>query len=358
MEFRCFSDFQYIHKSWKCDGDKDCSDNSDETNCTSPTPARTTFSSNPKCNNGQFRCWNDSRCIDKSWQCDNYADCADGSDEFYCYSSTITANATNTFNITVACTDDQFRCWNDSRCIYRSWQCDSYADCADGSDEYYCYNSTALYNTTAAVNISITCTDNQFRCWNGSGCIYKSWQCDNYSDCADGSDEFYCYNLTMVTNKTVAKNNSARVCKDNQFQCLNNSGCFFKSWRCDNYLDCADGSDELNCDNSMTITNKPTVANTFLVTCSEDQFRCWNGSGCIFKSWQCDNYTDCADGSDEYLCGSFNIATSSAASTTTAIKRDCAVDDFRCQDNSRCIPKRWVCDWDNDCPDGSDENDC
>lgn len=36
------------------------------------------------------------------------------------------------------------------------------------------------------------------------------------------------------------------TCEANEFQCAN-GGCIDLEWRCDNFPDCHDGSDELNC---------------------------------------------------------------------------------------------------------------
>jgi len=38
-----------------------------------------------------------------------------------------------------------------------------------------------------------------------------------------------------------------------------------------------------------------------------------------------------------------------------AVYASCAVDHFQC-DNGVCIPRQWICDSDNDCGDGSDED--
>ena len=37
--------------------------------------------------------------------------------------------------------------------------------------------------------------------------------------------------------------------------------------------------------------------------CSEDQFFCESGYGCLEKSLLCDNRVQCLDGSDEFGCG-------------------------------------------------------
>ncbi len=34
---------------------------------------------------------------------------------------------------------------------------------------------------------------------------------------------------------------------------------------------------------------------------------------------------------------------------------ECGIDQFKCK-NGRCIPKRWQCDQEKDCSDGSDED--
>ncbi|XP_014221695.1 sortilin-related receptor-like [Trichogramma pretiosum] len=307
--FSCDID-KCIPKYWVCDLDKDCKDGRDEINCTYM-----------KCNDNQFRCEN-GRCISPRWLCDGEDDCRDNSDEKNC----TTAVPANT------CKSDEISCKSDGNCVPKTWKCDGESDCEDGTDEEDC--------------TSVECEVWQFDC-NASDkthrCIYKSWVCDGDADCHNGSDEANCTSSETHTTVPTPPLLPTNSCNDWMFMCKNKK-CVPYWWKCDSVDDCGDDSDEMGCgfpEGPLPPTLAPTDDHP--AVCKDHQFRCFNGE-CIDTNWMCDGAKDCTTGEDELYCNNGS--------------HGCDEDQFKCINDGSCVALTKVCNGIDECPDGSDERGC
>ncbi|XP_037781323.1 low-density lipoprotein receptor-related protein 1-like [Penaeus monodon] len=292
-----------LQKSQWCDGQDDCADGRDETNCTAG------------CQGIGYHCEGGGRCIGLSLVCDGRTQCEDESDEADCDEG---------------CSSEEFQC-NNGLCISKSFTCDAVEDCIAGEDESGCES----------------CAPRRFHCEEDNICIQEHYVCDEVLHCSNGSDESNC----------------ARACPHGYFTC--NSGlCIHGTFRCDGVSYCRYNEDELKCDVCagdaflcpegrclpayMRCDGEPECDG------GEDEREC---SGCrrgvlcevemmltcLPEKNICDGRIDCASGVDEMMCSQYLVV--------------CPSGYFQCND-SRCIRERYKCDGLNDCLLGEDEEDC
>nr|XP_047125129.1 very low-density lipoprotein receptor-like isoform X8 [Hydra vulgaris] len=320
------------------------------------TPTRTTTDS--VCLN-EFQCFN-GECIPLNWKCDHDDDCSDLSDEDPSICRTTekkTPTRTTTFSV---CSSDYFQCSN-GKCIPLNWKCDDYYDCSDHSDEdpSICSRTTQITTPTKTTTFSgqitqsptktrttktetvfgrttqITtptrttvfsvCSSDHFQCFSGK-CIPLNWKCDDYYDCSDHSDEdpSICGRTTEIT--TLTRSTTFFECLSNQFQCFNGE-CIPLYLKCNGYYNCFDRSDEDPSICDQTTQSPPTTPTTKTATvfvCANDHFQCSNGK-CILRHRKCNGVFDCSDYSDEdqYTCDQNTQSPLIAPTTRTISNFEC-----------------------------------
>ncbi|XP_078415645.1 vitellogenin receptor-like [Cetorhinus maximus] len=215
--FLCEDGTECVSFDYKCDGDRDCPDGSDEIGCSEACDEPGIYEDCTDktdelgcgCGSDDFSC-DDGQCISLAFRCDLKYDCRDHSDEHNCPKPK-----------QVLCKPDEVMCPISKECIIKEWWCDDYMDCEDGMDEQNCRFS------------EVKCREFQWMCSDNSQCIPDFWHCDGQRDCKDGSDEIGC---------------QPRPCRSSEFQCVMLE-CISMSLVCNGKNDCADGSDEGgNCD--------------------------------------------------------------------------------------------------------------
>uniref|UniRef100_A0A3Q3EAT1 Sortilin-related receptor n=1 Tax=Labrus bergylta TaxID=56723 RepID=A0A3Q3EAT1_9LABR len=185
MEFVCKNRAQCLFQSLVCDGIKHCEDGSDEDAALSLYSTPSEFGKVPGCSRYfQYECRN-GRCIPTWWKCDGENDCGDWSDEAQCTGAHSVIRLPGSPGPST-CAPNRFHCGSGA-CIINTWVCDGYADCPDGSDELGLPTHPAPPPPSPS-----RCSRGQFQCRRPPLCIPDWQRCDGQIHCQDRSDEAQC----------------------------------------------------------------------------------------------------------------------------------------------------------------------
>ncbi|KAM6977638.1 MAM and LDL-receptor class A domain-containing protein 1 [Aplochiton taeniatus] len=128
-QFQCVHSFQCVHETWRCDGEMDCADQSDEEQCPGLVPG--TLPPQDRCRPDQYQC-SDHRCVPSLLRCDGAHDCPHGEDEYSCPLP--------------RCKLGEIVCEDPARCIPLQERCDHTVDCPlFQSDESSCHECPPMY---------------------------------------------------------------------------------------------------------------------------------------------------------------------------------------------------------------------
>nr|XP_026267607.1 CD320 antigen [Urocitellus parryii] len=144
-----------------------------------PNPARTRTSAQApgpsagSCQPTHFQCRSSGFCVPPTWRCDGDWDCSDGSDEEECRIEPCTQNGQcppppglpcSCDNISGCsgdtykhlqncsgqpCPADHLHCAQEDTCIPHTWRCDGHSDCMDSSDELGCETNKTFQGGSA-----------------------------------------------------------------------------------------------------------------------------------------------------------------------------------------------------------------